>query len=177
VKFARIGYPGGTASTSSWRPQSGQKNSRISFFSGSGQRGPGHRVSWTDPIVLPLSPYLSIVKNAAGVYAVKCFCGHDFADYRHNWKTSALMNVRDTEEKLQELVGRRSSYPVVVQGSQAVRHLREGPAVGNWPSMSSPSVLSSTSTTCPAMIRTPAGAVRGRNPLTKPGSGKPALRI
>jgi acetone carboxylase gamma subunit len=61
------------------------------------------RVSWTDPIVLPLSPYLSIVKNTAGVYAVKCLCGHDFGDYRHNWKRSALMNVRDTQEKLEEL--------------------------------------------------------------------------
>src|SRR5262249_3280511 len=61
------------------------------------------RVSWSDPIVLPLSPYLSIVKNTAGVYAVKCLCGHDFGDYRHNWKRSALMNVRDTQEKLQEL--------------------------------------------------------------------------
>ena len=57
------------------------------------------RVSWTDPIVLPISPYLSIVRNTAGVYAVKCLCGHDFGDYRHNWKRSALMNVRDTQEK------------------------------------------------------------------------------
>lgn len=61
------------------------------------------RVSWRDPIVLPLSPYLSIVKNASGIYAVKCLCGQEFGDYRDNWKTAALISVRDTEEKMQEL--------------------------------------------------------------------------
>lgn len=61
------------------------------------------RVAWKDPIVLPLSPYLSIVKSASGAYVVKCVCGQDFGDYRRNWKLSALINVRDTEEKLQEL--------------------------------------------------------------------------
>lgn len=70
------------------------------------------RVSWTDPIILPLSPYLSIVKNSAGVYAVKCLCGHDFGDYKNNWKTAALINVRDTEKTLEELwPGPRSPDP------------------------------------------------------------------
>ena len=61
------------------------------------------RVEWDDPIVLPLSPYLSIVKNAEGIYAVKCLCGQEFGDYRENWKTNALINVRDTEESLGEI--------------------------------------------------------------------------
>lgn len=61
------------------------------------------RVPWRDPIVLPLSPYLCIVKNGAGRYVVKCLCGQEFGDYRDNWKTSALIHVRDTEEKLQEI--------------------------------------------------------------------------
>jgi acetone carboxylase, gamma subunit len=70
------------------------------------------RVSWTDPIILPLSPYLMIVKNPAGVYAVKCLCGYDFGDYRQNWKTQALINVRDTNEKMEELwPGPRSPDP------------------------------------------------------------------
>jgi acetone carboxylase gamma subunit len=43
---------------------------------------------------------------------VKCLCGYDFGDYRHNWKTSALINVRDTDEKMQELwPGPRSPDP------------------------------------------------------------------
>lgn len=61
------------------------------------------RVSWQEPIVLPLSPYLSIVKSDTGVYVVKCLCGQEFGDYRVNWKLAALINVRDTEEKMQEL--------------------------------------------------------------------------
>lgn len=61
------------------------------------------RVEWKDPIVLPLSPYLLIVKNSTGVYAVKCLCGCEFGDYRENWKTNALINVRDTEESLGEI--------------------------------------------------------------------------
>ncbi|MGD9603776.1 MAG: acetone carboxylase subunit gamma [Gammaproteobacteria bacterium] len=61
------------------------------------------RVGWPDPIVLPLSPYLSIVRNAQGIYAVKCLCGQEFGDYRQNWKTAALIHVRDTEESMQEI--------------------------------------------------------------------------
>jgi acetone carboxylase gamma subunit len=61
------------------------------------------RVPWRDPIVLPLSPLLSIVKNGAGVYAVKCVCGQEFGDYRENWKLSALINVRDDEASLSEI--------------------------------------------------------------------------
>lgn len=61
------------------------------------------RVAWDDPIVLPLSPYLSVVKNAEGIYAVKCLCGQEFGDYRKNWKLSALINVRDDPESLGEI--------------------------------------------------------------------------
>ena len=61
------------------------------------------RMAWDDPIILPLSPYLMIVKNADGIYAVKCVCGYELGDYRENWKTNALINVRDTEESLSEI--------------------------------------------------------------------------
>ena len=61
------------------------------------------RMAWDDPIILPLSPYLMIVKNADGIYAVKCVCGYELGDYRENWKTNALINVRDTEESLNEI--------------------------------------------------------------------------
>lgn len=70
------------------------------------------RVDWDEPIILPLTPVLSIVKNAEGVYAVKCLCGQDFGDYRENWKLSALIHVRDTPESLEEIwSGPRSPDP------------------------------------------------------------------
>jgi phytoene dehydrogenase-like protein len=34
---------------------------------------------------------------------VKCDCGHEFGDYRRNWKLSALIFARDTKEKLEEI--------------------------------------------------------------------------
>jgi acetone carboxylase gamma subunit len=61
------------------------------------------RVKWDDPIVLPLGPYLSIVKNKDGIYAVKCKCSQEFGDYRDNWKLSALINVRDDEQSMSEI--------------------------------------------------------------------------
>lgn len=61
------------------------------------------RVEWGEPIVLPLTPHLAIVKSADGSYVVKCLCGQEFGDYRRNWKLSALINVRDTEASLAEL--------------------------------------------------------------------------
>ena len=33
----------------------------------------------------------------------KCECGHDFGDYRKNWKLNAAINVRNTEEALREI--------------------------------------------------------------------------
>ena len=61
------------------------------------------RVEWNDPIVLPLGPYLSIVKNNEDIYAVKCVCSQEFGDYRNNWKLSASINVRDDEQSMQEI--------------------------------------------------------------------------
>ena len=34
---------------------------------------------------------------------MKCLCGYELGDYRENWKTNALINVRDTEESLGEI--------------------------------------------------------------------------
>lgn len=60
------------------------------------------RVSWRERILLPLTPALFIVQTPAG-RVVKCRCGHEFGDYRVNWKLSALIYVRDTDEKLSEI--------------------------------------------------------------------------
>ncbi|HET9477156.1 MAG TPA: acetone carboxylase subunit gamma [Dehalococcoidia bacterium] len=60
------------------------------------------RVSWPERILLPLTPRLSIVQKGSE-RIVKCACGQEFGDYRVNWKLSALIYVRDTEEALGEV--------------------------------------------------------------------------
>ncbi len=60
------------------------------------------RVPWSEPILLPLSPNLFIVQKD-GERVVKCRCGQEFGDYRVNWKLSASIYVRETEEQLAEI--------------------------------------------------------------------------
>lgn len=63
------------------------------------------QVDWDEPILLPLSDHLYVVA-ADGERLVKCDCGHEFGDYRENWKLDALINVRDTREDLQDIYPR-----------------------------------------------------------------------
>lgn len=73
------------------------------------------RVDFDDPILLPLTPMLFIV-NDNGSRVVKCKCGQNFGDYRVNWKLSALIYVRDDEEKMKEVyVGREMPDPTWLQ--------------------------------------------------------------
>ncbi len=67
------------------------------------------KLAWKERILLPLSPNLFIVQKAKE-RITKCRCGHEFGDYRVNWKLSALIHVRDTAEKLQP-VYRGSEQP------------------------------------------------------------------
>ena len=60
------------------------------------------QVSWDDKIVLCLQEHLYIVEKGQDK-VVKCSCGYEFGDYRDNWKESALIYVRDTPEKLDEI--------------------------------------------------------------------------
>ncbi len=60
------------------------------------------RVGWSEKILLPLSPNLFIVQKGSD-RIVKCRCGHEFGDYRVNWKLHSLIHVRDTAEKLEEI--------------------------------------------------------------------------
>ena len=60
------------------------------------------RVSWYEKILLPLGDHLYIVRKGKE-RVVKCDCGHEFGDYRVNWKLNALVYVRDTDEKLEEI--------------------------------------------------------------------------
>jgi acetone carboxylase gamma subunit len=73
------------------------------------------RVNWDEAILLPLTPSLFIVAKG-GERVVKCRCGHEFGDYRVNWKLSSLIHVRDSEESLSEIYkGRELPDPGWVQ--------------------------------------------------------------
>lgn len=60
------------------------------------------RVTWPERILLPLTPRLFIVQKGPDRIVI-CSCGQEFGDYRVNWKLSALIYVRDTEESLAEV--------------------------------------------------------------------------
>lgn len=60
------------------------------------------RVNFKEEILLPLTPHLFIVQKAKD-RIVKCDCGHEFGDYRVNWKIYANIYVRDTKEALEEI--------------------------------------------------------------------------
>jgi acetone carboxylase gamma subunit len=76
------------------------------------------RVPWDDRIVLPFGEHLYVVKSN-GAYRIKCDCGHEFCDYRENWKLEALINVRDSVESLREI------YPDKMHGDPEWNSLRE----------------------------------------------------
>ena len=76
------------------------------------------RVTWDEPILLPIGEHLYIVRKD-GERVVKCDCGHDFGDYRRNWKMSALVFVRDTEELLEEM------YPGPTKPDPNLQEIRE----------------------------------------------------
>ena len=60
-------------------------------------------VVWSEKILLPYAEHLYIVEKPSGERLVKCDCGHEFGDYRRNWKLSALVYVRDSAEKIAEI--------------------------------------------------------------------------
>jgi acetone carboxylase gamma subunit len=60
------------------------------------------RVPWLERILLPLGEHLYVV-DKAGERIVKCDCGHEFGDWRQNWKLNALIFDRDDTEKLEEI--------------------------------------------------------------------------
>lgn len=61
------------------------------------------RVSWPDRILLRLTDKVYVVRNAAGGRVVKCECGHEFGDYRQNWKLGCRIRVRRTLEEMREV--------------------------------------------------------------------------
>jgi acetone carboxylase, gamma subunit len=55
------------------------------------------RVPWPDRILVPLQEHLYVV-DAAPLPVVKCRCGHEFGEYRRNWKDEALVYERDAQD-------------------------------------------------------------------------------
>ncbi len=60
------------------------------------------RVSWDETILVPIAEHLYVVQKG-NERIVKCDCGQEFGDYKVNWKLSALIYVRNTDEKLDEI--------------------------------------------------------------------------
>lgn len=55
------------------------------------------RMPWKEKIILPLQEHLYVVLKGKE-RVVKCSCGHEFGDYRENWKLSALVYERDPQD-------------------------------------------------------------------------------
>ncbi|HHW37275.1 MAG TPA: acetone carboxylase subunit gamma [Bacillales bacterium] len=77
------------------------------------------RVPWDDPILLSYGLHLYIVQKKNGDRIVKCDCGHEFCDYKKNWKLHARIFVRDTEEKMNEI------YPKLMSPDPEWQVIRE----------------------------------------------------
>jgi acetone carboxylase, gamma subunit len=62
----------------------------------------GERLEGPEDPVLSIGERLVIVRRGED-FVVRCQCGHEFGDYRHNWKLQARILVRDTPEALEEI--------------------------------------------------------------------------
>jgi len=60
------------------------------------------RVAWDETILVPIAEHLYVVQKG-DERVVKCDCGHEFCDYRMNWKLFSLMYTRNTDERLGEV--------------------------------------------------------------------------
>ncbi len=58
------------------------------------------RAPWDDRILLRLGDKLYIVLNARKERVTKCECGHEFGDYRENWKLGCRIRTRRTLEEM-----------------------------------------------------------------------------
>lgn len=69
------------------------------------------RVPWKDKILLRISDHLYIVTKSDGQRVVKCDCGHEFGDYRVNWKLSSRIRLRRTIAEMAEVLGMEEATP------------------------------------------------------------------
>jgi acetone carboxylase gamma subunit len=77
------------------------------------------RVPWRERILMRVGDHLFIVAKENGDIVTKCECGHEFGDYRVNWKLNALIFVRNTQDLLEEV------YPSVISPDADWCELRE----------------------------------------------------
>ena len=61
------------------------------------------RVAWRERILARISDRLYVVAKDDGGRVVKCDCGHEFGDYRVNWKMNAQLYCRRTEHEIREV--------------------------------------------------------------------------
>jgi len=61
------------------------------------------RVNWDDRILMRLNDHLYIVHKPKGGRVVKCDCGHEFGDYRSNWKLESIVHTRSTLDEFKEV--------------------------------------------------------------------------
>lgn len=68
------------------------------------------RVKWKEKILLRISEHLYVVAKGKD-RIVKCDCGHEFGDYRVNWKLKSRIYVRSTPEEMAEVYSIDVSAP------------------------------------------------------------------
>jgi acetone carboxylase gamma subunit len=78
------------------------------------------RVKWDDKILLRVSDHLYVVRKKDGARVVKCDCGHEFGDYRANWKTEAEVRVKTTREEFEGVY-----YPAAAAPEPEWNEIRE----------------------------------------------------
>ena len=76
------------------------------------------QVAWPERILMPLGEHLYVVRKGKD-RIVKCDCGHEFGDWRKNWKFSALIFVRDNEATMEEV------YPGFKSPDSSLCEIRE----------------------------------------------------
>tara|TARA_R110002111_G_scaffold73018_1_gene116872 strand:- start:21247 stop:21795 length:549 start_codon:yes stop_codon:yes gene_type:complete len=60
------------------------------------------KVSWDNTILMRLNDHLYIVMRG-NERIVKCDCGHEYGDYRVNWKLHTDIRTRDTQESMEKV--------------------------------------------------------------------------
>ncbi len=69
------------------------------------------RVSWNDPILLRLGDKLYVVSKDGGRRVTQCECGHEFGDYRENWKLRCRVRTRKTLDEMAEIYSPAPAVP------------------------------------------------------------------
>lgn len=69
------------------------------------------RVEWSDQILLRLGDKVYVVINEHKQRVTKCACGHEFGDYRQNWKLGCRIRTRKTLEEMSQVYDPAPAVP------------------------------------------------------------------